>query len=172
MIPPCTSRIRFREWRTDDLEEFHSICADPEVMQFVGDGQAWPRLASQQFIDRAVAQFAECGYCQWALEDDRQGRLMGYCGFAQSDTGSEIGWRLGSPYWGQGLATEAARAVVRFGFESLRFERIVATVQANNRASIRVIEKLGMHPERQFQRQGREILAYVLTQPSDAVDSS
>ena len=102
----------------------------------------------------------ENGYCQWALICKADGKLIGFCGFVNSDDAPEIGWRLAPEYWGQGLATEAARAVLNHGIETLGFQRVIATVQAANVASIRVIEKLGMTLVESFDRDGREVLVY------------
>ena len=161
-IPPEADRLAFREWDGDDLERFHSICSDPQVMQFVGDGQAWTKERTDQFIQSASDTFREHGYCQWALVHKADGKLIGYCGFVKSDNDSEIGWRLAPEYWGQGLATEAARAVLKHCIETLEFRRVIATVQAANAASIRIIEKLGMTLVERFDRDGQEVLVYSL----------
>lgn len=158
--PSPTKRLTFRDWELDDVDAFHAICSDPRVMEHVGDSQTWSREQAQQFIQRAIALSETTGFCQWPLIFRESSLLIGFCGFVNSDEGAEIGWRLAPDYWGQGLATEAARAVVRHGFETLGFQRIIATVQTENRASIRVVEKLGMTLERSFQRNGREVLVF------------
>jgi RimJ/RimL family protein N-acetyltransferase len=99
-------------------------------------------------------------FCRWPLIHADDSRLIAFCGFVESDDGPEIGWRLGADYWGRGLATGAARTVLKHGFETLGFQRVVATVQAPNRASIRIVEKLGMEFVRRFQRIGREIVLF------------
>jgi ribosomal-protein-alanine N-acetyltransferase len=104
--------------------------------------------------------FREHEYCQWALIYKADGKLIGYCGFVNTNDDREIGWRLAPEYWGQGLATEAARAVLTHGIETLGFQRVIATVQTMNVASIRIIEKLGMSLVGRFDRDGREVLVY------------
>lgn len=148
----------------DDLEALHSICSDHDVMRYVGDGQPWTLAATRAFIDGAMARWERLGYCRWPVIHAADSRLIGFCGFIESGDGAEMGWRLAADYWGRGLATEAARAVLKHGFETFRFQRVSATVQAANRASLRVVEKLGMHPERSFQRNGREIIAFAVEQ--------
>ncbi len=160
MIPPDTDRLAFRKWNAEDLDQFHAICSDPQVMQFVGDGQAWSKARTGQFIQLAIDTLQENGYCQWAVIHKANQEMIGFCGFVNTDTDSEIGWRLAPEYWGQGLATEAARAILKHGIQTLGFQRVIATVQAKNMASIRVIEKLGMTLERSFDRDGREVLLY------------
>ncbi len=159
-VPPDTDRLAFREWNDDDLDQFHAICSDPQVMQFVADGQAWTKDRTGQFIQFAAEMLREYGYCQWALICKADDKLIGYCGFVKSDNDSEIGWRLAPEYWGKGLATEAARAALEHGMMTLRFRRVIATAQTANLASARVIEKLGMTLERRFDRDGREVMIF------------
>lgn len=164
-LPPPAERLLFRAWKPDDLDAFHSICSDPRVMQYVGDGHPWSRETTRQCIERAIAMSESLGFCRWSLIHADDSRLIGFCGFVESDDGPEIGWRLAADYWGRGLATEAARTVLKHGFETLGFQRVVAMVQAPNRASIRVVEKLGMEFVRSFQRNGREIVLFGVEEP-------
>ena len=164
-IPPMavmlkSERLIFREWCDEDLPAFHRICSDARVMEFVGHGQPWSLETTEHFISRATGSLQEFGFCQWPLIHKADAVLNGYCGFVQTADGPEIGWRLAPDYWGQGLATEAARMALEHGFQELGFQRVIATVQVANAASIRVIEKLGMQHESSFQRNGREVLVY------------
>ena len=156
-VPPDTARLSFRDWSVDDLDAFHVICSDPRVTQFVADGLPWERKQTAQFISRNIAAATDDGCCQWAVIHKADACLIGYCGFVVTANGPEIGWRLAPEYWGHGLATEAARHVMRFGFGSLGFDRIIATVQSANLASLRITEKLGLRHVTRLQRHGREI---------------
>ncbi len=118
------------------------------------------RKKSRQFIADAIAEQHQHGYCRWPLILKDTEALAGFCGFAHRDAGAEIGWRLASQYWGRGLATEAARAVFRYGAEALGFDRITATIQSGNDASQRVAEKLGMTLAGRMERNGRETLIF------------
>lgn len=161
--PPETERLIFRDWDAADSQPFHALCADPSVMQFVGDGEPWSLERTEHFIARAREMSQTLGFCQWPMIHKPRSAVIGFCGFVPTSDGAEIGWRLAKEYWGRGLATEAARAVLKHGFETLGFQRIVATVQSPNRASIRVIEKLGMQPESRFHRSGREVILFSIT---------
>ncbi|MCA9174312.1 MAG: GNAT family N-acetyltransferase [Planctomycetales bacterium] len=160
--PPDTNRLSFRAWLDDDLDRFHDICSDPRVMEHVGNGEVWSRQQAAQFIQSATGTLREQGFCQWPVFHKSDHRLIGYCGFVKTGIAPEIGWRLSPEYWGKGLATEAARAILQYGFETLRFNCVVATVQAANAASIRVIDKLGMQLEDRFDRAGREVRIYAI----------
>ena len=124
------------------------------------------------FIDRAIAQSLQHGYCQWPLILKDNGALTGFCGFVPVEGGAEIGWRLAFQRWGKGLATEAAQAALKYAFETLGFRRVTATVQSGNRASLRVVEKLGMHQEATIQRNGREVLVFAIARPDKASETS
>ncbi|MBI5761469.1 MAG: GNAT family N-acetyltransferase [Planctomycetales bacterium] len=168
-MPLETERLILRDWQPEDLEAFHAICTDPSVMQFVGDGEPWARERTEQFVGRACEMSQAVGFCQWPVIYKPSSTVIGFCGFVPANDGGEIGWRLAQEYWGRGLATEAARAVLELGFETLGFQRIIATVQSPNRASIRVVEKLGLKPESRFHRNGRELIVFSITnQRADA----
>jgi [ribosomal protein S5]-alanine N-acetyltransferase len=160
-----TRRLLLRAWSEADLEPFFAICSDPAVMQFVGTGRPWSREQTQSFLHRAADSCRRHGFCQWAVIQKQDGVLIGFCGFVPSDepAEAEIGWRLAQAAWGRGLATEIARAVLDYGWASLGLQRVTATVQAGNRGSLRVIEKLGMQYERTFERNGREVLLHSAT---------
>lgn len=161
-----TERLIFKDWNATDVEPFHSLCADPSVMQFVGDGEPWSRARTDQFVATAREMSQTLGFCRWPVIYKPSSAVIGFCGFVPASDAAEIGWRLAKEYWGQGLATEAARAVLKHGFETLGFQRIIATVQAPNSASIRVVEKLGMKAESTFQRGGREVILFSITRPN------
>jgi len=158
--PPDTDRLSFRVWEPTDLNCLDAICSDPQVMAFVGEGHVWTRERTWQFIQSAIDTWHEFGYCQWAVIHKADHALIGFCGFVHRTAEPEIGWRFAPTYWGQGLATEAARAVLKHGLMTRGFPRVTATVQSANAASIRVIEKLDMKLLRSFQRAGREIRVY------------
>ena len=159
-IPLATERLIFRDWNVADLEPFHSLCSDLSVMQFVGDGEPWSRDRTDQFVLSAREMSLTLGFCQWPVIHKRCSAVIGFCGFVPASDGAEIGWRLAKEYWGRGLATEAARAVLKHGFETLGFRRLIATVQSPNLASIRIVEKLGLKPESSFYRDGREVILF------------
>lgn len=168
-IPLETERLMFRDWTATDLEPFHSICADPSVMKFVGDGVPWSLERTEEFIVRAGEMSRTLEFCRWPVIYKPGSAVIGFCGFVPASDGAEIGWRLAKASWGQGLATEAARAVLRHGFEILGFQRIIATVQSLNRASIRVVEKLGMKAESSFHRNGREVVLFSINNEENKV---
>jgi len=112
-----------------------------------------------------MATFDARGFCLWKLLPNEGDRLIGFCGLQplpETDE-IEIGWWLARACWGRGLATEAARAVLRDGFERAGLQRIVAIAQPANTASIGIMRKLEMRFERISVSRGIPVVLYALT---------
>jgi RimJ/RimL family protein N-acetyltransferase len=143
-----TERLILRHWREADREPFARMNADPAVMEFFPACLA--RAESDALVDRIEADFRQYGFGPFAVELRTEGEFIGFTGLsvpgfeARFTPCVEIGWRLAPDYWGQGFATEAARAVVRYGFGTIGLDEVVSfTVPANVR-SRSVMERLGM----------------------------
>jgi RimJ/RimL family protein N-acetyltransferase len=145
-----TERLLLRGWRDQDLEPYARICADPEVMRFIGSGSTLNREQSGAQVSRFVRHWGERGYGLWAVEEKESRAFVGFAGLAyqewwvEGDQKTEVGWRLGREFWGRGLATEAAKAGVGYGFEKLDLKRIISIIQPGNVASRGVAEKAGL----------------------------
>lgn len=143
-----TPRLVLREWRAEDSEPFARLNADPVVMEFMPAPLS--REESDRFVDRIVANLREQGFGLYAAEHRADAKFVGFIGLATPSFEAhftpcvEIGWRLAAPYWSQGLATEGARAVVRYAFETLQLPELVSFTTVENLRSRRVMEKLGM----------------------------
>lgn len=144
-----TGRLLLRGWRDSDRAPFAALCADREVMTFLGPLQT--RAESDAAVDRMLALEAERGFCFWALERKADGRFLGFCGLKTCPPGIphladdiEIGWRLARNAWGQGYAREAAEASLAWGFSVLNPPRIFAMTVTGNERSRGLMERLGM----------------------------
>lgn len=143
-----TDRLLLRPWRDDDLDAFFRLSRDPAVMEFLLP------LADRAASDAAVARLRDHGerhgFCFWALELPGVSPFIGFAGLMQVayeahfTPAVEIGWRLGSAFWGRGYATEAAGRALAHGFEDLGLEETVALTVPANRRSRAVMERLGM----------------------------
>ena len=145
-VPIETPRLILRPWRDSDREPFARLCADPRVMEHFP--ACMTADEANALIDRATAYLERDGFTFFAAELRQTGEFIGFTGMAAAPFDflkcPEIGWRLAAEFWNRGLATEGARAVVRFAFDELGYDELVAfTVPANVR-SRRVMEKLGM----------------------------
>ena len=111
-----TERLLLRGWRDGDVEPYARMCADPEVMQFIGSGSALNREQSEEQVSRFVRHWEERGFGLWALERRGNGAFVGLAGlahqedWAEGEHKTEVGWRLDPAFWGRGLATEAEKA--------------------------------------------------------------
>jgi RimJ/RimL family protein N-acetyltransferase len=143
-----TPRLRLRLWRDEDLPVFAALNASPEVMEFFP--KPLDRAESDELADRIRGHFARHGFGLWAVELPGIADFIGFVGLAVPTFEAhftpcvEIGWRLAQEHWGQGYATEAARAALDFGFQNLGLAEIVSfTVPANQRSRA-VMERIGL----------------------------
>lgn len=148
MIPLVTERLVLRAWREEDKPPFATINADPVVMEhFPGPLN---REQSDEFVDRLSATLQECGMTFFAAEEKASGRFIGLIGLMPVSANLpiapavQLGWRLAAGVWGHGLATEGARAALHAGFEDYGLKRQLAFTTPRNKASRRVMEKIGL----------------------------
>jgi RimJ/RimL family protein N-acetyltransferase len=143
-----TERLILRRWQESDRKPFARMNADLRVMKFFP--ATLSARESDSFADRIGAHFQQHGFGLCAAELRGDGSFIGFIGLnvpqfqAQFTPCVEIGWRLAADYWGQGLATEGAQAILDYGFETLRLNEIVSFTVPSNRRSRRIMEKLGM----------------------------
>jgi RimJ/RimL family protein N-acetyltransferase len=143
-----TERLFLREWRDPDVDAFIIMNADPLVMEFFPETYSEER--TRRFVDRIRDCWAERGYGLWAVERKDTAGFIGYVGLwpamfpAHFTPAVEVGWRLVANQWGCGYATEAARASLRYGFETVRLDEIVSFTSGSNVRSWRVMERLAM----------------------------
>jgi RimJ/RimL family protein N-acetyltransferase len=151
-----TPRLRLRRWRQADREPLIEINRDPEVSEFLGGPV--DETATDSFLAKTLAHWEEHGFGHYAVElreAPDAGRLIGFAGVAYPTflpavaDRPEIGWRLGRPFWGRGLATEAAQAVRDRCFDQLGLGELISIIDPANVRSRRVAEKLGMRIEKQ-----------------------
>jgi len=164
--------LRLRRWAETDREPFAAINADPEVMEHFP--ATLSRAQSDRLIERIEAGFEANGFGLWALELTQTGELLGFTGIqpvefeAHFTPAVEIGWRLARSAWGNGYATEAARAAASFGFEKAALPQIVSFTSTTNKRSIAVMHRFGMshNPSDDFEHpslpQGHRLRPHVL----------
>lgn len=145
-----TDRLALRGWRDDDLDALASMNADPEVMRHILGGSVRDREQSAQGLRKMIKDWEARGFGLFAVEVRQTGAWAGWVGLAVPEflpevmPAVEIGWRLDRRFWGHGYATEAATAVLRFGFNVCHLDRIISIRHVDNARSARVMEKLGL----------------------------
>jgi RimJ/RimL family protein N-acetyltransferase len=144
-----TERLILRPWRREDLEPFAALNADDRVTATLGG--SLDRATSDAMAARIIDEFAKFGYGRWAVELPGVAPFIGFIGIAAPSFEAhftpavEIGWRLAFDHWGNGYATEGARAALDFGFRRAGLKEIVSFTAASNTRSRSVMERLGMH---------------------------
>jgi ribosomal-protein-alanine N-acetyltransferase len=154
-----TRRLILRDFEETDWQAVHNYAADPEVVRYMDWGPN-DEKESKNFIARALAQQKEQPRNDFSLAIvlKEKNALMGGCGIYISNPANQegyIGYVLNRSFWKHGYATETAQVLVHFGFDQLKLHRIFATCDAENVASARVMEKVGMQREAHFRENGR-----------------
>lgn len=164
-----TTRLRLRELTLDDLEQLHPILSDPIAMQHYP--KPFDREMTEGWIEWSLRNYAEHGFGLWAVVHKDDARLIGDCGLTIQNVDGvaelEIGYHIMRSYWGQGLATEGAIASRDHAFDNLGRQRVISWMRAENLASRRVAEKVGMRLEKETTgKDGRPHVVYSMT-PAD-----
>jgi RimJ/RimL family protein N-acetyltransferase len=151
-----TPRLLLRQFVLEDAEAVYRIQSDPEVMADVDAARA-------MLAERPLADYARYGFGRWACVLKETGEVIGGAGLKYLPELGEVdlGYRLRRDYWGQALATEAARACVEYGFGQLQLPRILGLVESHHVASVRVLEKTGFVFDREVEYRGEVVDQYV-----------
>lgn len=149
MTEITTDRLYLRPFQLTDLDWLAAIWADPDVMRYVGTSGPRSREKAQKRLGELIEHQQQHGFSIWAVLLQDGQTPIGYCGIQYLDDTPqiEVGYGFAKACWGKGYATESAAASVRYGFETVGLDRIVAIVHPENRASNKVIQKVGMHYE-------------------------
>ena len=143
-----TERIHLRPFCIDDIERFAGICANPNVMRYIGDGQPVNRDIIADKIRKWIELYQQQQYGLMALVLKETNELIGFCGFIHQildgEEYIELGYRLDEAYWKKGIATEAALAVRDYAFNELGIPMLISIIHHQNEASKRVARKVGM----------------------------
>jgi len=154
----ATERLILRSWKDEDFQPFAEMNADPRVREF------FPAVLTREKSDAELrniqSAYERDGFTMFAAELIATGEFIGFIGMVTmtfavpglAQPAVEIGWRLAHNHWGKGFATEGARGVIRYGFETVKLKEIVAITVPANARSRRVMEKIGMKhiPELDF----------------------
>jgi RimJ/RimL family protein N-acetyltransferase len=142
-----TARLRLEPITDAHLDGLHAMNSEADVMRYI-TGKPETREDTQAMIGRVKTRWAEWGFSWFSLFEKSSGDLVGaaglhYLGYDQANP-HEIGWRLRTDKWGQGFASEAAQRLVAFAFDDLKAPLLCAVCHPENKASSRVMERLGM----------------------------
>jgi len=166
--PIQTVRLTLRPFALEDLREAFGWFGDPLVMRYTPTGPDRDMTETATRIASYQRHQAEHGFSKWVIADQNSGRPIGDAGllFIPDYGWVDFGYRLARSYWGRGLATEAASALMERAFGELKLSRLVSIVHPENRASIRVLDKLGFLEERRGVVMGMSCIVCCLTAPA------
>jgi ribosomal-protein-alanine N-acetyltransferase len=183
-----TERLILRLFTPEDLDALAALYADPEVRRYFPEGTLTRDETQEELAWIIDVYYARFGYGLWATVLKRSGAFIGRCGLLPwavvpgpegmleldfvGDDGDEpdgvegeVAYLLAREHWGDGLATEAARAIVGYGFERLGVSRLICLVDPDNGASLRVAQKIGMAPDGDVEQDGEVFPLYSIVTP-------
>jgi RimJ/RimL family protein N-acetyltransferase len=171
-----TARLYLRCLQATDLDDYYQrIYADPDVMRTL---LPLGPISRAEFDTRVptfmVEHWAVHGFGPWAVIHKPDNQFIGHCGlrYWPGSSDVEVLYALAKRYWGKGLATEGARASLRYGFEHLKLKRIMAAALVDNNASRRVLEKIGLRYEKTFQFHDLAVAGYSLSRADYRADDA
>ena len=160
-----TQRLCLRPLVAADVPALHRFWNDPEVRRYLWDNQEVSADVITEIVVRSEACFDEFGAGFFAIEfASSPDELIGFCGYRRfEDTDQpELLYGILPEHWGEGVITEAARAVLRHGFEDCGIERVIAATDTPNQRSVQVMQRLGMFFEERRQYHGLDTVFYAL----------
>ena len=167
-----TERLDLRELTPGDAAHLFTLNEDPEVVRHTGDGPFSSPAEARRFLEAYIEVYARDGMGRWAVLRRRDEAFLGWCGLRRAKDGEvDLGFRLHRRYWGNGYATEAARAAIGHGFGPLGLARVIGRARRANPASIRVLEKAGLRRERDFAFEGHPGVLLAIENPARPLQS-
>lgn len=162
-----TARILIRPLSLDDVSALTEILSDQEVMKHSVRGVC-DEAATRRFVEWCLDCYESHGVGPWALIEKESSTLIGFCGVGPERVGNaeeiNLGYRLARRYWGIGIATEAACATLAYAFGTKAFRSVVAIIEPEHIASLRVAEKAGFHDFQEMVFHGKPVRVYRMTQ--------
>jgi [ribosomal protein S5]-alanine N-acetyltransferase len=160
-----TDRLRLRPLGRDDVDALHRLLTEPGVREYLCDGEVYPRERIASFVETSIASFEAHGCGLWGVMLKDADRLIGFCGFwfVHEPPRLELLYGLGENHWHQGFATEVATEMIRYGFDTLSLERVEASTDAPNAASVAVMERIGMTFWKREITNGLDTIYYAIT---------
>jgi ribosomal-protein-alanine N-acetyltransferase len=159
-----TPRLILREFLMEDAPFVFELNADREVIQYTGD-TAFSNLSEAIALIQNYDQYKKHGYGRWTILRKEDFAYLGWCGLKYNADikQTDLGFRLMKRYWGKGYATEAAQACLDYGFEHLDLAKIIGRAMIKNHSSIRVLTKIGMKFEKEFEAHGEKSVQCCIT---------
>ena len=166
MATLATDRLNIRPFQMEDAEALHAFWSNVDVRRYLWDGMILPMETVRGIIRQSMADFEAHGFGFFSLDlKVTETKIVGFCGFRRFEDGEQIELRFGllPDYWGEGFVTEAAREVLRHGFEEAGITRVIAATDTPNQRSVRLLMRLGMLFQERREWHGLDTVFYQLT---------
>lgn len=169
-----TGRLCLKPFTIDETDEIHRLWIDPDVRRYLWDDQVISHKQATEAVAESVRLYEQDGLGLWSVRLPDDESLAGFCGywFFHDPPELQLLYSLAPTHWNKGLATEAARAMIRYGFEEKSFASVIASADAPNLASLQVLEKIGLRFEKRSDKNGLATVYYRLRrsewQPDDS----
>lgn len=157
-----TDRLVLRPMVAEDAEQLHEFWTQPEVRRYLWEGRIISLEQARETIATSIADFERNGFGFFVIHKDDV--FAGFCGYRLFDGGPDVELLYGiiPDFWGEGIVTEAALEVLKFGFETADMERVVAATDTPNQRSVRVLQRLGMDFQERREWHGLDTVFYAL----------
>lgn len=156
-----TNRLILRELKIDDAANFYELNLNPNVLKYTGN-KAFKNIEEAQNFLENYKDYDQNGFGRWAVINKSNQEFLGWCGlkYDQNLDETDIGFRFFEHQWNKGFATESARACIELGFNHFNLNQIIGRAMRENTASIKVLEKLEMKYEKNFDFDGNKGVIY------------
>lgn len=160
-----TERLFMRKFTPEDLPELIELRSDPEVYKYLGGTRMQNPVALEKRLQFYIGCYDKYGFGHHAMHWKETGEMIGWSGLQPlEETGEiEVGYGMKKEFWRRGIGLECAKAWLEFGFEKANLKRIVAVAYPENTGSWRIMEKLGMHYEKNEEHYGVECVFYAIS---------
>jgi ribosomal-protein-alanine N-acetyltransferase len=161
-----TERLRLRQFTLADIDDYHrQLFSDPDVTKSLPFGKPISREETEALLAWRLEHWKRHGFGLWAVIYKQKGELIGQCGlqYLENTPEVELAYAIAKPYWGKGLTTEAVKTTLKYGFETIGLERIVAITGHTNLASQRVMTKSGLKYEKDAHYYGHDVVYYAIS---------
>lgn len=165
-----TQRLLLRRLTMDDLDALFALYCDPEVRRYFLEGTLSYEETKEELEWIINVYYRQYGFGLWATIHKETGAFIGRCGLLpwtiEGNSEVEVAYLLASAYWGQGLGTEAAQAILEYGFRQLTVPRLICLIDPENEASVKVATKIGMTYQKEVEDKFGWASLYAITRPN------
>jgi RimJ/RimL family protein N-acetyltransferase len=157
-----TARLRLRHFTPEDFDDLFRLYTDAEVMKYLS---MRTREQTHASLCKHIQHWQEHNFGMWAVIHQASGKMIGRCGlgFLENTPEVELGYVFDKSFWNLGLATEASNATLKYGFETVNLDKIVAIAKPDNIGSVRVIQKVGMKYQNHAHYYGVDVVYYAIS---------